>query len=474
MDVTERKQAQQLLYLKSVLLDQVRNAVIATDREEKITFWNRFAEHVHQWKAAEILGKHISLLVPEESMGARHRVMEEIARTGFWQGIFTVQRKDGTTFPISVTYAAMRDENGNHCGYVSVSEDFTERQRLNEQLKDRELRLRLFVEQIPAILWATNRELQGRPVPGAGLAAIDEASRAISTRPMIEIYGGDANHPVMVAHQRALEGEDVPYETEWGGRHWQSVVKPWRNEAGDIVGTIGVGLDVTARKQTEEALRQSERRLAEAQRAAHIGSWERDLHSNQVTWSAETYRLFGEKPSEGPIMYELFLARIHPEDLEKARQCVDRAILDRQPFSCEYRIPTSAGKFKIMQDQGEPILSEAGEPVRLVGTVQDITERKRIEGEREALYQQVLLSREELRILSRRLLESQEEERRRLAGGTPRRDRASPHHGASQPGSTQGEGRTGFPGPGGRGHAGRQRSHRAGAGDFARPAARRA
>jgi PAS domain S-box-containing protein len=157
-----------------------------------------------------------------------------------------------------------------------------------------------------------------------------------------------------------------------------------------------------------EKLRQSERRLAEAQQVAHIGSWERDLRTNEVNWSDELYRLFGLPAHEGNITYQEFLNRLLPEDADRIHALAEEAIRERGPFNCDYRITLADGSVRVVNDRGNIILSEEGKPIRVVGTAQDVTELRLAE---QAL--QGYAAR--LQTLSRRLLEVQEQERGHLA-----------------------------------------------------------
>jgi PAS domain S-box-containing protein len=166
--------------------------------------------------------------------------------------------------------------------------------------------------------------------------------------------------------------------------------------------------DEQERERALEKLKQSERRLAEAQQAAHIGSWERDLRTNQVTWSDELYRLFGLQKHEGDLSYERFLNLVSPQDVERVRARVHEAIRERGRFNCDYRITLPDGSVHVVNDRGSVILNEAGEPIRLVGTAQDVTELRQAE---QALQEYTA----RLQALSRRLLEVQEAERRHLA-----------------------------------------------------------
>jgi PAS domain S-box-containing protein len=157
-----------------------------------------------------------------------------------------------------------------------------------------------------------------------------------------------------------------------------------------------------------EKLKQSERRLAEAQQVAHIGSWERDLRTNRVTWSDELYRLFGLQAHEGDLSFQRFLDLIVPQDVESVRLLVDEAIRERRGFGFDYRITRADGSIHVLNDRGSVILNEEGEPIRLVGTAQDVTELRQAEHARKEYTTRV-------QALSHRLLEVQEEERRHLA-----------------------------------------------------------
>ncbi|MDB5384903.1 MAG: hypothetical protein JWM11_549 [Planctomycetaceae bacterium] len=133
------------------------------------------------------------------------------------------------------------------------------------------------------------------------------------------------------------------------------------------------------REHALEKLKQSERRFAEAQQVAHIGSWERDLRTNEVTWSDELYRIFGAKADEVDLSYRQFLKFLVPDDVERIRATVEEAIRDRRNFSCDYRITLADGSTRVLHDRGGVILNEQGEPIRLVGTAQDVTGLRRVE-----------------------------------------------------------------------------------------------
>jgi PAS domain S-box-containing protein len=159
--------------------------------------------------------------------------------------------------------------------------------------------------------------------------------------------------------------------------------------------------DITERKQAEEVLRLSEARLAEAQRMAHLGNWDWDIVKNVLIWSDEIHRIFGLEPQQFGATYEAFLNSVHPEDREFVEQSVNEALYEGRPYNIDHRIVWPDGSVRVVHEIAEVTSDENGKPIRMIGTVHDITGRKRAE--------------EELRGLSHRLVETQENERRAIA-----------------------------------------------------------
>ncbi len=138
-----------------------------------------------------------------------------------------------------------------------------------------------------------------------------------------------------------------------------------------------VGLAI-ARARIEEKLRDSERRLVDAQRTAQVGSWEVDFTRNQALWSEEGYRLLGVEPGQ-PASQELFMERVHPEDRDAVRAGFQHAIASGTFVPCEFRVVLRDGQTRWLSSRATVTLAPDGAPLRFLGTSLDITDRKRVE-----------------------------------------------------------------------------------------------
>jgi PAS domain S-box-containing protein len=142
----------------------------------------------------------------------------------------------------------------------------------------------------------------------------------------------------------------------------------------------GVMLDITDRKLAEATVRESRTLLAEAQRLAQIGSWEFDIATNRITLSDELYRICGLRPGEFQDSLEAGIELVHPDDRPLFERMYLEMISEPKPFDHQIRIVRPDGEVRTIENHGDVVLDDYGNAVRMVGTVQDITERMRAEG----------------------------------------------------------------------------------------------
>lgn len=261
------------------------------------------------------------------------------------------------------------------------------------------LRLRRLLDTLPDIVYELDLEGRLRDWNRA-LEVVTGYSRAeLDGRRVLELFV-EADRPVITqAIATKAQGEQSDVEgrlrTKAGHLrlyHW--IGRPLVDERGVLRGATGIGRDITAQREAEQRLKRSEAMLAEAQRLAHLGGWEWQISRNCLRWSDEVYRIFGLEPETFTPSWAVLLERVLPEDRDRLRREVEAAIQARSPIEIEYRIMRPDGSIRVILGRGHVIAEDGDHDLRLLGTIQDITEIK-------ALDQQIRLQYEELKELDR-------------------------------------------------------------------------
>jgi PAS domain S-box-containing protein len=263
------------------------------------------------------------------------------------------------------------------------------------QLKRQEKHLRDVVETIPAMTFT----------------ALSDGSSTFVNKRWTEYTGLSVEQSSGVGWQRVIHPEDLVRHCEkWrisvatgqlfedearfrraaGGEYRWFLVRgvPFRDQHGKIVRWYGTLTDIEDRKRAGEALQLmsedlqgSKVKLEEAQRITHVGYWEQDLVTDRISWSDETYRIFGLQPQEHPMDLASLWQTIHPEDREFVARAVDNALGEDTRYDIEYRLLRPSGEVRTVHSNGDVKRDASGRPYHMFGTVQDITDRKRAEEE---------------------------------------------------------------------------------------------
>jgi len=264
---------------------------------------------------------------------------------------------------------------------LELRRELAERERAEEALRDAEERFNAFMDHSPVLAFV--KDAEGRYVyVNAGFERYFHTTRN-------EAVGRTDHHyatPEVARRTAEMDRELI----ERGGTLeyvgptampdgssvvWQVFKFAFRTGSGEgFVG--GAALDVTEREQTAQALRESERRLSEAQRLARIGSWEWDLVADAGTWSDEHFRLLGVEPGTVPPSYDLMLERIHPADRAAHQAAVAAAVAEGGTLDNQFRAVHPDGTVLHLHSRGQVLHDADGRPVRMFGTVQDVTERE--------------------------------------------------------------------------------------------------
>ncbi len=294
--------------------------------------------------------------------------------------------QDGSIKYIRVVAHAVKDKSGE-VEFVGAVMDITSARESAD-------RTRLIIDTVPAQLWTESPEgvvdfVNRRWIDYTGMT-LEEAVGSGWNR---MVHPDDIER--VLSKWRKLIAEGKPREIESrlrrsdGEYRWfLSRVWPLVDRSGQILGWYGSDTDIQDLKAAEETLRRSEGYLAEAQRLSHTGSWARDAATDEMRYSSEEfYRVLGFDPQDGPPRYETFLQRIHPDDQAKVREIAEKARREKAEYELDYRIIHPGGEIRDIHVISHPLLGPSGDLVEFVGTVMDVTERKRAEEERERLRQ---------------------------------------------------------------------------------------
>ena len=183
----------------------------------------------------------------------------------------------------------------------------------------------------------------------------------------------------------------------------------YRNEKEEVQGVFAAARDITKSKHQQESLQQTKTRLVEAQRIARLGNWDWDIVNSSLWWSDEVYRIFGIEPGKIEVTYEAFLKFVHPQDRRSVQDAIDEALSNRKPYSIDHRIIRPDKTERIVHERAEVTFDNSGRAVRMIGTVQDVTELKQAE-------EKIRYGRQKLKMLAAKLELVEAQERRRIAG----------------------------------------------------------
>ncbi|WP_168210451.1 PAS domain-containing sensor histidine kinase [Persicimonas caeni] len=282
--------------------------------------------------------------------------------------------------------------DGRVARMVGTVQDVTETVRSEQLLRDERSWLKSLIEAMPDGISFRDGEgrwllANDRTLEFMGLDGFDYQGKTTCELAEFSNSYGDVQLECDRTDELAWEqGEPYSFEQEVpaldGEMHTFDVIKvPVFEDDGSRKGLLVVARDISERKRTEEALKESKERLAEAQRIAHLGSWHLDLDTRQVAWSDEVDRIFGRDTEQAgePLTLDFVLDHVLEEERERIERVTDRAANTLEPFQMEHHIVRVDGETRIVHSEGKVECDASGEAVAMVGIIQDITERKKVE-----------------------------------------------------------------------------------------------
>ncbi len=288
-------------------------------------------------------------------------------------------RKDGQVFWGALTVSMIQHPDGSPKYAIGVVEDITDRKAISKALGESEEKFRTLVTNNEEIIYLIARDGTFLLSEGKGLAKLGLEPGQVVGQSVFDLY---KDYPEMLDHmRRTFEGESLTVDVNVADNHFRSWYTPHLNQEGEVIGLLGLAVNITEQKKAEESLQNSLRVLATAEKVAAMGSWEWDLVSNQVTYSDNALRLYGLSAEEYDGDFDSVFRFFHPDDVEDVKRNIVEMLAEKKPREFKYRIIRPDGSVRSMEGSNEMTMNDAEEVVRLVGHIHDITEQEQTESE---------------------------------------------------------------------------------------------
>jgi PAS domain S-box-containing protein len=379
-DVTERKQAEEALRQSEeryrTVLDEMGEGYFETDIRGNFTVVNDAICRVLGYPREEMIGTNYRVFVAKEYVDAIYQALSQVYRTGMPLRQFTWEAlgKDGGRKFIEASIWRLQDQEGKIIGFRGVGRDITGNKKSEAEyqtiirtamdgfwLTDMRGHFLDVNEAYCSLTGYSRDELLNMSIPD--IEAIEKPEDVARRIRKLKRVG----HDRFETRHRRKDGEIVDVEVSInylstdGGRYFVFV------------------RDITERKQAEKMLKEGARRLQEAQALGRFGDWAFDLNTQRIEWSDEVYRLYERDKALGPPSAEEEALYYSPEEGEKLREFARLAVETGEEFKYDVTAQLPSGRMPYFSCTMRPIKDNEGHIIRLFGTVQDITERKRAE-----------------------------------------------------------------------------------------------
>ncbi|MCF4966228.1 PAS domain S-box protein [Nostoc sp. CMAA1605] len=381
-DISDRQQAVMALRRQALTFANMYDGVIITDLKGQILDWNPAAERIFGYTKTEICEQSIRILhKPGTDTALNTAILEDMAQNGRWVGEINFVRKNGSEGICETTIVPLQNEQGENVATISVNRDITERRQSEALLLQSEERFRAFMNHSPTHAWIT--DAQGK------IIYLSENYRRALKLPLKKLIGMnifdiyephfaqnylDAIQTIARTNQVIEAVESAPCQ-DGTERDFLVYKFPISRQAEEcLVG--GIAIDITERKRAEEALRRSEERWQLVVEGNQDAIWDWNILTNETFRSARWAELIGD-PDYQPIgNSEDCRNYIHPEDYQRVVG-VTQAYLQRKisKYVIEYRLRCKNGTYKWVLVHATAQWDEQGNPIRMVGSIKDITER---------------------------------------------------------------------------------------------------
>jgi PAS domain S-box-containing protein len=381
------KIAESKVKIQNQLLDQIHDAIISTDLNDRITGWNNGAERLFGYSKEEVIGQPISLIFPESKyLNLKEQIFAKKDINLGNDFKMSLEMKSGEHFFGHISLSHIEDQDKNITGLISYTLDITRQKESESALRESRSRFKDLTENIGDWIWEID---QNNTFTYTSPRVFDllgySPEEIIGTSPFNLMPEDEAKKvgEIFIAiaqRQKPFNNlRNINLHKDGSLVVLQTSGTPFFDEEGIFLGYRGVDRDITKQDKARIDLLNSRDLLRTAQEIGHIGSWEWNISTGEIAWSDEIFRIFGREPHECEPSYDNYLETIHPEDREKVHNAMRATRYDKTPYNLEHRIILPDGSQRIVEARSKIVSDEDGSPLMVLGSVQDITETKAIE-----------------------------------------------------------------------------------------------
>ncbi len=383
-DITARKQAEEALNLFSHSIKGISECISITDLNNTILFVNQAFLKTYGYSEEEVIGKPI-YLVRSDTTTSDDIVLKKTLHGG-WQGEILNRKKDGTVFPVSLSTSVVYNEKKQPIALVGVAIDISERKKSEEALGQERNLLRTMIDNMPDRIYAKDTESRfivcnkalgtrmgmSNPDEIVGKSDFDFVTHELAAR-------FRADELAIMQSGQPLINREEPMDSVTGITRWNLATKvPLRDNTGNIIGIVGMGRDITERKQAEQALKESEERY---RRLVEFSPYAIAVHSEDkfVFVNPAAVKLLGAHDAS-ELIGRLFLDIVHPDYKEIIGQRIITGIKDGTALPLiEEKFIRLDGEIVDVAVTSLPITLEGKPAMQIVAS--DITEQKKLRQE---------------------------------------------------------------------------------------------
>jgi len=276
-DMTERKKVEQQIKFQSNLLENVSDAVIATDMQYNIRFWNKTAEKQYGWTAEEVIGQPMEKFIINDYFGCSLDViLQKISQDGSWKGEVTQNRRDGVRIPIISTVSIIKNEQNQPTGFIAINRDITERKQVEEKIKNSESKYKLLVENLNEGIWQIDKDSVTNFVNSTMANMLGYTVEEMMGKPLFDFMDEQgkklAAKNVEDRKKGVQEHHDFEFMNKNGTRVYASLqTSPITDKDGNYLGALAGIQDITDRKNLEKEKEKTAEYLLQSQKMESIG-----------------------------------------------------------------------------------------------------------------------------------------------------------------------------------------------------------